>query len=163
MFHENNTNYPPEAGFSMNMTGMVLNLLAMPFFQMHVPVWEAKPNRWEEQRKCWVWIPPPQLDVPGQCSHWAWPLGRRSVCSATTRGDWGNNTERKEMESPDCIPSITPTFCCCCTAIEHSKPNLVGWQHLFAFIKFAFCWTFSLRAERRLLQHLSVSRFSRSC
>lgn len=159
------------------MTGMVLNLLASPVIQIHVPAWEvrAKPDRWDEEVQdlflfIYLFIPSPprQLGVPGQCGHWTWPLGRSSVCSVTTRGDWGNNREREEREKDGMGENVKLRLHLIyntwgCTTSKHSKPNLVGLQHLFASVKFACCWAFSESAELRLLQHLSVSRFSRSC
>lgn len=56
-------------------------------------------------------------------------------------GVTGEIREREEkgggMDSPDCIPSLTVFFFFFGTTIEHSKPNLVILQHLFAFIKFS--------------------------
>lgn len=69
----------------------------------------------------------PQLGVPGQCGHWAWPLGRRSVCSATTRGDWGNKRKKGKgwrNGQPRLHPISNCFFFFFGTTIEHSKPNL---------------------------------------
>lgn len=87
-----------------------------------------------------------QLGMPGQCGQWAWPFGRRSVCSATTRGEWRNNKEREEKErgvvwkkEKSLLHPIYNSWDFFGTTIEHFKPNPVGVQHLFAFVKFVYC------------------------
>lgn len=50
-----------------------------------------------------------------------------------------NKKRREEKGGPDCISSITLGIFFFGSTSEHFKPNPVGVQHLFAFVKFVYC------------------------